>query len=75
MLKLLRFFKLRRTCKEMCHLLIAREDQVLVIPDRVAVQLHLLACKTCPTFERQLLTMRNSMKRWRNYQREEEDEA
>ena len=64
--------KLRRTCKEMCALLIAREDRKLPNSDRIAVRLHLLACKTCPDFERQLLTMRNDLKRWRGYQSDED---
>lgn len=58
---------LRRTCKEVCTLLIAREDRALALPDRIALQFHLLACNACPSFERQLLTMRKQLKRWRNY--------
>ncbi len=63
---------LRRTCKEICALLIAREGKRLAVPDRVAVQLHLLACQMCPEFERQVLTMRNGFKRWRNYSSDED---
>lgn len=59
--------KRRLTCKELCALLIAREDRKLAIPDRVLVRLHLLACKTCPAFERQLITMRNELRHWRGY--------
>jgi hypothetical protein len=58
---------LRRSCKEICALLIAREDRRLGTSDSVTVKLHLLACKECPKFERQVLFMRNSFKRWRNY--------
>jgi hypothetical protein len=57
---------LRRTCKEVCSMLIAREDKHLAVPDRLAIQLHLIACKMCPNFERQLLTMRNGLKHWKN---------
>jgi hypothetical protein len=64
--------KLRRTCKDMCALLVAREDRKLPMPDRVAIRLHMLACKTCPDFERQLLMMRNDLKRWRGYQSDED---
>ena len=56
---------LRRTCKEAAALLVAREDRVLPLSDRVALRLHLLACHACPRFERQLLTLRNAMKQWR----------
>jgi hypothetical protein len=58
---------LRRTCKEAAALLVAREDQALPLADRVALRLHLMACKACPVFERQLLTMRQAMGRWRHY--------
>jgi hypothetical protein len=62
---------LRRTCKQMSALLIAREDRALPLPDRTAMFFHMLACKACPNFERQLLTMRNDLKRWRAYQSDE----
>ncbi|WP_341909036.1 zf-HC2 domain-containing protein [Polaromonas sp. YR568] len=58
---------LRRTCREAAALLIAREDRALSIPDHVALKLHLMACKACPKFENQVLTMRAAMARWRNY--------
>ena len=61
---------LRRTCKEAAALLIAREDKSLQLNDKVALQLHLMACKACPEFEKQVLTMRNAMAQWRNYQGE-----
>lgn len=55
------------TCKEAAALLIANEDRLISLSDRARVRLHLMACKTCPNFERQLLTMRNAMRQWRNY--------
>ena len=58
---------LRRTCKEVAALLIAREDRALPAVERVALRLHLAACRACPVFERQILTMRNAMERWRHY--------
>jgi hypothetical protein len=58
---------LRRTCKEVAALLVAREDRALPALERVALRLHLAACHACPKFERQLLTMRHAMQRWRNY--------
>lgn len=57
----------RRSCKEVAALLVAREDRALTLADQVAMRFHLLACKACPRFERQMLTMRNAMKTWRNY--------
>jgi hypothetical protein len=58
---------LRRTCKEVAALLVAREDRALPAVERVALRLHLAACHACPKFERQILTMRNAFARWRNY--------
>ena len=57
-----------RTCKEVAAMVIAREDRVLPWSDQLALRLHMAICATCPTFERQVLTMRNAMKRWRNYE-------
>ena len=58
---------LRRTCKEVAALLVAREDRALPLVERAALRLHLAACKACPAFERQLLTVRNALHSWRNY--------
>jgi hypothetical protein len=66
---------LRRTCKETAALLVAREDRALPLNDRVALYFHLLACKTCPRFEKQLLTLRNSMQQWRHYRENDIDSA
>lgn len=57
----------RRTCKEVTALVIAREDRALPWRDRLALRLHMAVCAACPTFERQVLTMRNAMRQWRNY--------
>ena len=58
---------LRRTCRQAAALLVAREDRTLGLSDVLALRLHLLACKTCPQFENQILTMRLAMNRWRHY--------
>ena len=60
-------YPLRRTCKEVSALLIAREDCALPLVERWALRLHMTLCEACPRFERQLLTMRNAMGQWRNY--------
>ena len=60
-----------RTCRESAALLIAREDRALSLPDNIALKLHLLACKACPKFENQILTLRAAMRQWRNYTDEE----
>jgi hypothetical protein len=58
----------RKTCKEVTALVIAREDRALPWRDRLALRLHMAICSACPTFERQVLTLRNAIKRWRNYE-------
>ena len=60
-------YPLKRSCKEVSALLIAREDRELPLQERLALRLHLAMCQACPRFERQLLTMRNAMKQWRQY--------
>ncbi|MBK7003393.1 MAG: zf-HC2 domain-containing protein [Rhodoferax sp.] len=57
-----------RTCKEVTALVIAREDRDLPWHDRLALRLHMSICATCPTFERQIISMRNAMQQWRNYE-------
>lgn len=59
--------RIKRTCKEVSALVIAREDRVLPWQDRLALKLHMAICNACPRFARQVLLMRNVMKPWRNY--------
>ena len=56
----------RRTCKEAAALVISREDRHLKLNDALALKLHMLACKACPEFENQVLTLRVAMGKWRN---------
>jgi hypothetical protein len=64
---LMRKLPLMRTCKEVTALVIAREDRELPLAEQLALRMHMAICKACPTFERQVMTMRNAMKQWRNY--------
>ena len=66
-------YPLKRTCKEVSALLVAREDRALPLAERVALRVHLAMCEACPRFERQLLTMRNAMKQWRAYANDARD--
>jgi Putative zinc-finger len=63
---------LRRTCKEACALITARQDRALPVADRIALRLHLLACKACPTFDRQIRLMEEAMGSWRRYAQRED---
>ena len=61
-----KFTLLMRTCQEAAALVIAREDRHLKLNDAVALKLHMMACKACPHFENQVLTMRSAMAKWRD---------
>ena len=63
---MIKFIPFMRTCREAAALVIAREDRALNLPDHVALKLHMLACKACPQFENQVITMRAAMGQWRN---------
>jgi len=68
-------YPFKRTCKEVSALLIAREDRDLPLADRLALRVHMAMCQACPSFERQLLTMLNAMKNWRQYANDPRDDA
>jgi hypothetical protein len=57
--------KLRRTCREVTHLVLEGEDRTLTIGERVVLRLHLMACRACPRFVRQVRFMREAMRAWR----------
>lgn len=59
-------YPLKRTCKEVTALVVAREDRELSLADRLALRMHMAICDACPRFERQMLTMRNGLRAWRN---------
>ena len=61
---------LRRTCKEVTHLVLQAEDKALPLADRVAVRLHMLVCRACPHFAEQVVFMRKASARWRQYSEE-----
>jgi Putative zinc-finger len=70
---LMRKMPLMRSCKEVTALVIAREDRQLPLLERAALRFHMLICKACPRFERQVLTLRNATRQWRNYTEQDAD--
>lgn len=68
---LMKKLPLMRSCKEVTALVIAREDRALPLVEQWALCLHMAMCQACPTFERQVLTMRNAMKQWRGYREDD----
>ena len=63
----MKFTILRRSCQESARLLTRRLDGPLAWNDSIALHLHLLACKACPVFDRQVRLMQQAMGRWRRY--------
>ena len=61
---------LRRTCKEVTHLVLQGEDKALQLADRLAVRLHMYACRACPRFVKQVVFMRRASAQWRAYSEE-----
>ncbi len=59
---------LQRSCKQVTALVIAREDRDLPWQERLAVRMHMAICVACPIFERQVFTMRNAIRQWRQYE-------
>ena len=59
-------YPLKRSCKEVAALVVAQEDRALSLADRLALRMHMVICDACPRFERQMLTMRNGLRAWRN---------
>ncbi|RUP34280.1 MAG: zf-HC2 domain-containing protein [Curvibacter sp.] len=57
---------LKRNCKEVAALLLAREDRKLSLEERLTLRLHLAACDACPLFAKQVLTLRSAFTQWRN---------
>ena len=60
-------YPLRRTCREVAALILAREDRTLTPAERLAVRIHFLVCKACPNFAQEVRTMRQALDGWRNY--------
>ena len=53
------------SCKEVTRLLSQGEDRHLAYGERVKLRLHLLACRACSRFSRQLAFMRVALARYR----------
>lgn len=62
---------LRRSCKQVTHLVLQAEDRALPLRERLAVRLHMLVCKACPRFADQVALMRSASRRWRQYSESE----
>jgi hypothetical protein len=59
--------RLNRNCRDVTRLVLEGEERRLPLGDRLAVRLHMVICKACPVFQRQVKLMRGAMGQWRSY--------
>lgn len=59
--------KLRISCKESARRITGRLDRKLPWYELFVLRMHLMACKACPKFQRQVELMHVAMGRWRAY--------
>jgi hypothetical protein len=59
--------KLRISCKESARRITSRLDRELPWFELAVLRMHVMACKACPRFERQVRLMDEAMGRWRTY--------
>lgn len=62
--------KLMPNCREVTELVLLAEERPLSLGERLAVRMHLLICKACPRFLKQVQLMRRASERWRHYSEE-----
>lgn len=61
------------SCRDITRLVLQAQDRALPWRERLAIRLHMLACKACPRFAGQLALMRRASARWRQYSESEAD--
>jgi len=54
------------SCRKATELMVAREDRPLKLGERLGLGFHLRMCGGCQVFDRQMLTLRQTLKGWRN---------
>jgi hypothetical protein len=54
------------TCKEVSELLSQGQDRPLAPVEKIRLQLHLLLCRSCRSFSRQLDFLRAAVRRYRD---------
>jgi len=64
--------KLNPDCREVTQLVLQGLDRKLSPAERLAVRMHMLICKACPRFERQVALMQRAMGAWRRYNENED---
>lgn len=62
-------------CREATRLVLQGEDRSLSTRERLVLRFHLLICKACPRFVRQVRLMREATGRWRAYRASSGEDA
>jgi hypothetical protein len=62
--------KFKSTCREVTQLVLLGAERRLPLSERMTVRYHMLICKACPRFARQVDLMRRASARWRQYSEE-----
>lgn len=57
----------KSSCREVTRLVLQRADRALTLPERLGIRWHMLICKACPTFAKQVKLMQGAMGRWKHY--------
>jgi hypothetical protein len=57
-------------CREVTERTLRAQDMSLSWRERLGVRFHMLICKACPTFAKQVRLMEEASKRWRQYSQE-----
>jgi hypothetical protein len=58
-------FPLRRTCRDVTHLVLQSQDRPLGSVEALSLRLHWLACDSCRRFRDQQRLMQRALARWR----------
>ncbi|EGV35434.1 zf-HC2 domain-containing protein [Neisseria weaveri] len=53
-------------CKDACRLVSESQDRPLTKREKIALRLHLLICRYCKNYEKQLNFIREQTEKWRN---------
>jgi hypothetical protein len=59
--------KLHLNCRQATVLVLQGEDRALSLSERLALRFHMMICKACPRFVRQVALMRGAVGAWRHY--------
>lgn len=54
-------------CRQATILVLQGEDRPLSLSERIALRFHMLICKACPRFVRQVALMRGAVGAWKHY--------